>query len=87
MSVTVEIYSTGQLPAERSEIIAAVEHALADKSGDWQVSILGSQSSDQWEMKILGSNQFERSYVLEGSAGEHQPIAIARIVSRILGKS
>lgn len=84
MSVMIEIYNTGKLPAERAEIAAAVEHALADKSGDWHISILGSQSSDQWQMRIAGPNQFERSYILEGSAGEHQSITIGRIVSRMV---
>jgi hypothetical protein len=38
---------------------------------NWRVSIVGSQANDRWEMKIVGPNAFERSYTLEGTAGEH----------------
>ena len=86
MAVKIEIYNTGKPPTERAEIAATVEHALADKSGDWHISIIGSQSSDQWQMRIAGPNEFERSYILEGSAGEHQSITIGRIVSRMISK-
>ena len=84
MSVTVEIYNTGSSPAERVEITATVEHALADRTGTWQVSIIGSQSSDEWQMRVVGPNAFERTYTLVGSAGEHQSIIIGRIVSRMV---
>ena len=51
-------------------------------------SIFGSQNSDQWEMKIFGPRGFERSYTLEGTAGQHDPHVIAAIVSRMVpGKS
>lgn len=69
-------------PAATAEVIAAIEHLLADRPGDWRVSIIGSQASDQWEMKITGPNAFERSYTLEGRAGEHQ----AEVIRVILGK-
>jgi hypothetical protein len=35
-------------------------------------------------MKIAGPNGFERSYTLEGSAGEHEPRAIANLVARMV---
>jgi hypothetical protein len=35
-------------------------------------------------MRITGPNAFERSYTLEGSAGQHEPHAIARIVARMV---
>lgn len=44
----------------------------------------GSKESDHWEMRIVGPNAFERSYTLEGSAGEHEPQAIAGIVARMV---
>jgi hypothetical protein len=47
---------------------------------------LGSQENDRWEMKILGPNAFERSYVLEGSRGEHRPERVRGIVGRLVGK-
>ena len=48
------------------------------------MSIVGSRENDGWEMKILGPNGFERSYTLVGSAGEHQPMAIANVLQRLL---
>jgi len=35
-------------------------------------------------MKITGPNGFERSYMLEGTAGEHEPHAIAAVVARMV---
>ena len=49
----------------RAEVGAAIEHVLADRPGDWRVSIVASQANDQWEMKIAGPKGFERSYTLE----------------------
>jgi hypothetical protein len=48
------------------------------------VEILGSQGNDRWEMKITGPNAFERSYTLEGELGQHEPAAVAAIVSKML---
>jgi hypothetical protein len=72
MAVLVEMHHTGD-PTLRAEVVAAIEHVLADRPGDWRVSIIGSQANDRWEMKIAGPNGFERSYTLEGTAGEHRP--------------
>jgi len=83
MAVTVEIQHTGCVPSERAEIAALIEHALADRPGDWHVSIIGSQANDRWELRIVGPNAFERSYSLEGSAGEHEPGTIGSIVARM----
>jgi hypothetical protein len=83
MAVSVEMHHTGLVPAVRSETTALIEHALADRPGDWRVSIIGSQANDRWEMKIAGPNAFERAYSLEASAGEHEPNVIAKIVARM----
>jgi len=83
MPVIVEMHNTGNSELQR-DIVAMVEHVLADCPGEWRVSILGSQASYQWEMKIFGPNAFERSYMLEGTAGQHEPRAIASIVSKIV---
>jgi hypothetical protein len=56
---------------------------LSDRPGDWRV-LIGSQDSDQWELTIFGANAFERSYTLEGGAGQHDPHVIAAIVSRMV---
>jgi hypothetical protein len=37
-------------------------------------------------MKIWGLNGFERTYTLEGTAGECEPQAIARIVAKMVPK-
>jgi len=83
MAVSVEMHHTGDAALQR-EVAVVIEHMLADRPGDWLVSIVGSQGNDRWEMRITGPNAFERSYTLEGSAGEHEPQAIARLVARMV---
>jgi hypothetical protein len=83
MAVLVEIHITGD-PGVRSEVVARIEHVLADRSGDWRVSIIGSQANDLWEMKITGPNGFERSCTLEGSTGQHEPEVIRAIVGKMV---
>ena len=68
------------------EVRAAIEHVLADRAGDWHVSVIGSQASDRWELKVEGPNLFERTYVLEGTAGEHRPEVIRVVLRRMLPK-
>ncbi len=83
MAIVVEMHNTGD-PATRSEIAAAIEHVLSDRAGDWKVSLMGSQANDRWEMKIQGPNAFERSYTLEGSAGEHRVELIITLLEKML---
>ena len=83
MAVTVEMQNTGD-PGVRAEVVAIIEHVLGDRPGDWRVAILGSQANDRWEMMIVGPKGFERSYTLEGSAGEHRPEVIAVLLGRLL---
>ncbi len=83
MPVVVEMQNTGD-SAVGSEVVAVVEHMFSDRSGQWRVSILGSQESDRWEMKVTGPNEFERSYTLEGEAGEHEAGVIRAILVRML---
>lgn len=83
MAVSVDMQNTGDVRA-RSEVVVAIEHMLAQRDGDWQVVILGSQSNDRWEMKITGPQGFERSYTLEGNAGEHRPEAIRALLAKML---
>jgi hypothetical protein len=63
-------------------IVASIEHALADKRGEWRVSIAGSRAS--WELRVEGLNGFERTYTLAGAAGEHQPEAIRRLILQLI---
>ena len=83
MAVAVEIHNTGD-PEWQRDVVAILEHILSDRPGDWRVSIIGSQGNERWEMKITGPHAFERSYVLEKIAGEHEPNAIAALVTRML---
>lgn len=85
MAVTVTVAHVGSVELA-SEIRATVEHALADHAGDWHVSIIGSQANDRWELKVFGPNLFERSYTLEGAAGEHRPETIRAVLGQILPK-
>jgi hypothetical protein len=81
--VHIELQNTGDDPA-RVEIVAVIEHALADRSGEWRVTIIGSRATDNWEMTMHGPKGFERSYVLAGAAGVHQPHAIRNLLLRLL---
>ena len=83
MAVSVEMQHTGDSGLQ-AELRAIIEHVLADRLGDWRVSIVGSQANDRWEMKIVGPDGFERCYTLEGSAGEHRPEVIQVILSKML---
>jgi hypothetical protein len=47
MAVSVEMQHTGCEPVVRSEIVAIIEHVLADRPGNWRVSIIGSRASDR----------------------------------------
>jgi hypothetical protein len=83
MAVSVEMQYTGDSGLQ-AEVRAIIEHVLADRPGDWRVSIIGSQANDRWEMRIMGPNAFERSYTLEGTAGEHEPNVIGKLVARMV---
>ena len=83
MAVTVEMQNTGN-PNLQADVRAVIEHVLADRPGDWRVSIIRSRANDRWEMKIFGPNAFERSYTLEGSSGEHRPEMIRVLLGKLV---
>jgi len=83
MAVVVEMLNTGNSEAQ-AEIVALIEHALCEQSGDWRVSIVGSRQNDNWDLRIEGQKGFERSYTLVGGAGEHQPEVIRRLLPKLL---
>lgn len=83
MAVVVEMHNTGNRGLQR-DVAAMIEHVLSDRPGDWRVVIIGSMETDHWEMKITGAKGFERSYTLEGSAGEHEPRVIALLVAKMV---
>ena len=63
------------------DVVARIEHVLAEREGSWHVVIVGSQGSDRWETKITGPHAFERLYALAGASGEHEAGAVAAIVA------
>jgi len=83
MALTVEMQNTGD-PGLQREVVATIEHVLADRPGNWRVSIVGSQANDKWEMKIAGPNAFERSNTLEGTVGEHRPEMIRVLLGKLV---
>jgi hypothetical protein len=83
MTVIVEMQNTGDL-ANRSEIVASIEHALCEEPGDWRILIVGSRGSDAWDMKVEGPRGLERRYTLSASLGEHQPDAVRSLLVRLL---
>jgi len=83
MAISVEMQHAGDSGLQ-AEVRAIIEHVLADRPGDWRVSIIGSQANDRWEMKVTGPNAFERSYTLEGSAGQHEPQIIGKLVAMMV---
>jgi len=86
MGVTIELQNLGDAQLCR-DVTAHIEHAFADRRGDWRVSIAGSRASQNWEMRVEGPNGFERSYTLAGSAGEHEPEAIRRLILQLMPAS
>ena len=83
MGVLVELHNTGHV-ANRSELVASIEHAFDGETGEWCVALLGSRENDDWELKIEGPHGFERRYVLAGTAGEHEPDVIRSVVTKLL---
>jgi len=83
MPVVVELFATGDAYSP-GDVRAEIEHVFADRPGDWRVSLVGSKANDRCDMKITGSQDFERSYTLEGSVGEHRPEVIRQRLVRML---
>jgi len=83
MGVTIELQNLGDAQLCK-EITARIEHAFADRRGDWRVSITGSRASENWEVRVEGPNGFERTYALAGAAGQHEPEVIRRLILRLL---
>jgi hypothetical protein len=83
MGVTIELQNLGD-PQLCREITAQLEHAFSDREGAWRVSVVGSRATENWEMRVEGPKGFERSYTLAGSAGEHQPEAIRRLIAQLI---
>ena len=83
MGVTIELQNLGDAQLCR-DITAHIEHAFADRRGDWRVTIAGSRTAENWDLRVQGPNGFERSYTLSAAAGEHEPAAIRTLVLRLV---
>ena len=83
MGVTIDLQNLGDAQLCR-DITAHIEHAFADRRGDWRVSIAGSRANANWEMRVEGPNAFERAYSLTGSSGEHEPEVIRRLILQLI---
>lgn len=83
MGVTIELQNLGDAQLCR-DITVHLEHAFSGRQGEWSVSIAGSRAAETWQLKVEGPNGFERSYVLTGDTGEHEPAAIRMLVLRLL---
>src|SRR2546428_13141036 len=66
MAVTVEMQNTGD-PGLQREVAATIEHALADRPGDWRGSVIWSQAKDRGGGKDIGADVVGRAYTLGGS--------------------
>ena len=86
MGVTADLHNLGDARLSK-EIATSIEHALSDRRGDWRVTIAGSRASENWEMRVQGPHGFERTYILAGAAGEHEPEAIRKLIVQLLPKS
>jgi hypothetical protein len=86
MPAYLELHNVGDASL-RSELSVAIDHIFADRPGDWTVSILASHANHDWELKIQGPNEFERSYILAASAGQHEPEAIRTLLLKLLPSS
>jgi hypothetical protein len=83
MGVIIELHNLGD-PQLCRDIALHIEHAFADRRGEWRVSIAGSRASENWEMRVEGPNGLERSYILSAAAGEHEPAAIRTLVLKLV---
>jgi hypothetical protein len=83
MGITIQLQNLGDAQLCR-QITVHLEHAFSGRQGAWRVSISGSRATDSWDLRVEGPNEFERSYSLSGSAGEHEPAAIRALTVRLL---
>lgn len=86
MGVTIELHNLVDAQLCR-DIAAHIQHAFADRRGDWRVSIAASRATENWEMGVEGPNGFERTYTLAGPAREHEPETIRRLILQLIPPS
>jgi hypothetical protein len=55
MSLSIEIFAIGD-PEAKAAIANAARATVGSTSGEWRVSVIGSQLNDIWKLKIRGPN-------------------------------
>ena len=83
MAKTTDLQVSGIGSGERVRIKQAIAEALRWKSGKWHVQLIGDQISGMWEMRVSGPGT-EISEFLDKSLGQHEPAAIAAILTQLL---
>src|SRR5579872_94837 len=78
MPVSVEISGIGH--PEATAVEEAVREVMTAVSGQWRLSIVGSQLNDIWELNVQGPNT-NRSYELYGTDGQHEPEFIRELLT------
>ena len=83
MGVTIELQNLGDAQL-CGEITARLEHAFAERRGEWRVSIAGSRANENWDIRVEGPNGFERTYSLSSPAGGHESEAISSLILQLV---
>ena len=76
-------------PEQRQRVQAAVQELLKDRPENWQVQIVGSQTTSQWEMMVDGPNNSQWSELIGeedwGTGGGDPRVKVIRnLLERVL---
>src|SRR3989475_11022399 len=86
MAVTVEMQNTGD-PGLQREVAATIEHALADRPGDWRGLVIWSQAEERWGGEIIWADAVGRGYNLGGRFGGDPPGKILGFLGEFVARS
>lgn len=64
-------------PEDRAAVDAAIKRVLADRTGDWRVSIVEPQNASYWQLAVEGPANFSWVHRFDGP-GEQDPQNIER---------
>jgi hypothetical protein len=83
MPISIEMSAIGG--SETQKVVEDVlRKTLGALTGEWQVSVIGSQQNDVWELKIRGPST-QRRYKLYGTDGQHDPSYIHELLMESFG--
>ncbi len=76
-------------PEQRQRVRAAVQELLKDRSKNWHVQIVGSQTTSQWQMMVDGPNNSQwveliREEDLGAGGGDPRVRVIRNLLERVL---